>query len=166
MLLSVQRGCQAQECPTAPSPACLAARVHTRVQKKPPLIPLASALPCIHQTRKFPSSSHSKTWGAHIPTGHGSFPAQPQGENTVPKVGMVDGGEESHGHRGGREPASKQDENPSLTALPFPLKVASAAPLSLEAKHSPEEKDKATTCPTPAPTPPRPAQAVTCDLWC
>lgn len=89
MLLPVQRGCQAQECPTAPSPACLAARVHTRVQKKPPLIPLASALPCIHQTRKFPSSSHSKTWGAHIPTGHGSFPAQPQGENTVPKVGMA-----------------------------------------------------------------------------
>lgn len=32
-LLSVQRGCQAQECHTAPIPACLAARVHTCVQK-------------------------------------------------------------------------------------------------------------------------------------
>lgn len=151
-------------------PGCTWARTRA---KKPPVIPLTSALPRnrsrpgIHRTRKSLSSSHSKGWD-----GMNSFPAPgfpapvefAKKETQRPSWTWLDGGEESHistDTEVGRSLCPSGMKIPSLLLYPSIsplLKVGSAAPLSLEAKHSPEEKHKATTCPIPAPTRP-PASA-------
>lgn len=142
VFLSVQGECQAQEYPI---PACLARLrgapqphpclpgctcAHTRA-REPPVIPLTSALP--HRSTKhgnspvprpvkcglhtFPQGGTTSQPSPRIPSTRGVW----KEENTKARpelAGWRRGKSHIHGHRGGKEPASRGDENPSLAALP------------------------------------------------
>lgn len=107
-------------------PGCTWARTRA---KKPPVIPLTSALPPSRHppNREIPQFLTQQRLGWHellpssrIPSTRGVC----KGGDTTAKLDLAGwrrGKPHIHGHRGGKEPVSKQDENPILAALPFHL---------------------------------------------